>query len=462
MLRKFPIGISIVCAHRSFRKASANSSVILKTTVPVFSKHGVDEAALSSKLLQHHLTHSPIEPDDDGIPFANPSTHLRFSSFASLFSLTDRSYEASLFRLGQALFDEIDLRLGDSITVDIRHRVSSLRRKVALSSWLENAVIPSIDANLKSNPAVGSSAVAFTLLTGNQVEKACETAMNGGNLKLATLISQAGGDFDFREDLKDQLQLWREQKIDVHIDESIRKVYALLAGIIDEVVEGPKGERGGDIDVVKGLDWKRTFGLHLWFSEPVDASIAQVFQAYSRLTKDSSPGRIVAHPLPWYKEQTSSTSSRWKLPSVPPPDAFFSLIRLHAQPACSLSHILTPLSFGMSPVDYALPWHLYIILSRCMRVRDFADRGDSGVGRRDDADGDTDGSESETGVEGHSPSADLLASSYAFQLERSGMIQEALFVLLHIEGSAGYVLFFVIIRNWVLIASSSIQEGEGG
>jgi nuclear pore complex protein Nup98-Nup96 len=210
------------------------------------------------------------------------------------------------------------------------------------------------------------------------------------------------------------------------------------------------------------LDWKRTFGLHLWFSEPVDASIAQVFQAYSRLTKDSSPGRIVAHPLPWYKEQASSTSSRWKLPSVPPPDAFFSLIRLHAQPACSLSHILTPLSFGMSPVDYALPWHLYIILSRCMRVRDFADRGDSGVGRRDDADGDMDGSESETGVEGHSPSADLLASSYAFQLERSGMIQEALFVLLHIEGSAGYVLFFVIIRNWVLIASSSIQEGEGG
>jgi nuclear pore complex protein Nup98-Nup96 len=269
--------------------------------------------------------------------------------------------------------------------------------------------------------------------------------MDGGNSKLATLISQAGGDFDFRGDLKDQLQLWREQRIDAHIDENIRKIYALLAGIIDEVVEGSKGsglEMCGDIDVAQGLDWKRTFGLNLWYSEPIDASIAQVFQAYSRLMKDSSPGRIIAGPVPWYQEQTTSISSRWKISSIPPPDALFSLIRLHAEPACSLSQILTPLSFGMSPIDYVLPWHLYTILSRCMRVRDFADRGDPGMRRRGSANLDADGSDSESGIEGHSPSADLLTSSYAFQLERSGMIQEALFVLLHIEGSAGCVICF--------------------
>ena len=43
-------------------------------------------------------------------------------------------------------------------------------------------------------------------------------------------------------------------------------------------------------------------------------------------------------------------------------------------------------------------------------------------------------------VEGHSPTANLVASSYAFQLECLGLIQEAVFVLLHIEGSRGYVL----------------------
>ena len=40
-------------------------------------------------------------------------------------------------------------------------------------------------------------------------------------------------------------------------------------------------------------------------------------------------------------------------------------------------------------------------------------------------------------MEGHSPSADLLASSYAFQLEAQGMLQEAVFVLSHVEGSMG-------------------------
>ncbi|KAJ7457117.1 nuclear protein 96 [Mycena galericulata] len=259
------------------------------------------------------------------------------------------------------------------------------------------------------------------LLTGNQIERASEVAMDGGYLKLATLISQAGGDFEFREDLKEQLEIWREQRVDLHIDESVRKVYALLAGVIDASVEGSKGggqDKCADVDIVAGLDWKR------------------VFEAYNWLVKEQTPTRKIPGPVPWYEENSIIPKSRWKLPSPPTaPDALFSLIRLHAEPSCSLSHVLTPLSFGPSPLDYSLPWHLYIILSRCMRVRDFADRGDPGVQRTSPSSSQED--TEETGVEGHSPSADLLTSSYAFQLEHEGMIQEALFVLLHIEGSAG-------------------------
>ncbi|KAJ6581258.1 nuclear protein 96-domain-containing protein [Mycena capillaripes] len=420
-----------LCAPSSSIKTSANSSIISKTRAPIS-----ESSALSVKLLQHQLSHSPIDFDDDDIPFANPSsTDLHFSSFASLFPPTDHSFEASLFRLGSALFDSLNLRLGDSVTPDIRTRISALRRKAALSAWLEDTVAPSVDADIRANPAAGATSLAFMHLTGNQVDRASEVAMDGGYLKLATLISQAGGDFEFREDLKDQLEIWREQRIDVHIDESVRKVYALLAGIVDSVVEGSKGggqDNCADVDIVAGLDWKRVFGLHLWFSGHVDAPISQVFDAYNRLVKEST--RKISGPIPWYEE--TPRASRWRLSSPPSvPDALFSLIRLHAEPSCSLSHVLTPLSFGPSPLDYSLPWHLYIVLSRCMRVRDFADRGDPGIQRtspfssRDDAE--------ESGVEGHSPSADLLTSSYAFQLEQQGMIQEAVFVLLHLEGSAG-------------------------
>ncbi|KAJ7132067.1 nuclear protein 96-domain-containing protein [Mycena epipterygia] len=424
-----------LCAPSTSAKTSANSSIIWKTKVPIS-----ESSVISDKLLQHQLSHSPIDFDDDDVPFANPSsTNLHFSSFASLFPPTDRSYEASLFRLGSALFDSLNLRLGDSVTPDIRSRIAALRRKAALSAWLEDAVAQSVDADMRANPAAGPAAIAFLHLTGNQVERASEVAMDGGYLKLATLISQAGGDFEFREDLKDQLEIWREQRVDVHIDENVRKVYALLAGVVDAVVEGSKGggqDKCADVDIVAGLDWKRVFGLHLWFSELVDAPISQVFAAYNRLVDKSTPTRKIAGPIPWYEETLTPSKSRWKLPSPSSaPDALFSLIRLHAEPSCSLSHVLSPLSFGLSPLDYSLPWHLYIILSRCMRVRDFADRGDPGIRRTSPSSSDED--VEETGVEGHSPSADLLTNSYAFQLEQQGMIQEAIFVLLHIEGSTG-------------------------
>ena len=68
---------------------------------------------------------------------------------------------------------------------------------------------PTVEAELRQHPTAGSPAVAFTLLTGNQVEKACEQAIDGGNVKLATLISQASGDADFKDDLRSQLQIWR-------------------------------------------------------------------------------------------------------------------------------------------------------------------------------------------------------------------------------------------------------------
>lgn len=251
------------------------------------------------------------------------------------------------------------------------------------------------------------------------------------------MLAQADGDAEFKEDLKAQLALWREQRIDVHIDESVRKIYALLAGVVD-VLEGSKGlglERCADVSLAKGLDWKRVFGLHLWYSQPMDAPISSAFEAYDQARK-ADPQNVAA-PLPWYRESPAGVRTPWKLPpGAEPPDALFSLIRMFADPACSLSNILTPFSFSPSPLDYRLPWHLYILISRCLRIRDFADRGEVLDERRDEEE-DAQDSGMEPEVEGHSPSADLLASSYALQLEKAGMLQEAVFVLLHIEGSAG-------------------------
>ncbi len=120
-------------AERFFRKHTANSSIITKSAVP-FSEPGTD-ISVPTKLLSHHLTNSPIQLDAEGIPFANPSSDLSFGTFASLFPPTDQSFAARLFRLGDALFDDIDLRLDDSVSIDVRNRVHAVRRKEALSKW---------------------------------------------------------------------------------------------------------------------------------------------------------------------------------------------------------------------------------------------------------------------------------------------------------------------------------------
>lgn len=417
-----------------YRKSPANTSTIKLTTVPLICGTAADASEQASRLLNHHLSNTVIEEDAEGVPFANPSRSLSFASFISQFPSTDQSFEPTLFRLGHALFDEIDFRLDNIPEVSIRQRIAGIRRKAELSKWLKSAVSSVLESDLRTQLDAKWDSIVFTLLSGYQIERACEVAMDSGSVKLASLISQCPGDTDFRADLQEQLQIWREQRIDPHISEDTRKIYALLAGVVDNL-EGSNGsgvEQCPDVDLGKGLDWKRAFGLQLWFGQPMDASIAEVFQAYNRLWQNGASS--VSAPVPWYRERPSpeQAAPKWTQPSnARPPDALYALIELYADPACNLSAILSSFSFSASAVDYRLPWHLYIILSRSLRIRDLADR-DTSVRRSDDGEDDD--------VEGHSPSADLLANSYATQLEQLGMIQEAVFVLLHLEGSAGYDL----------------------
>lgn len=147
---------------------------------------------LASKLLQHHLSHTPIFPDDAGVPFAYPSPSpssssssdsasssepssfnpLSFDTFASLFPTSDSSSPAALFRLGSALFDPLNLHLGrqppgsdttsgTAITPDLRNRITLLRRKTALSKWLEDSVKQSVERDLRAKAHGASSASKY-------------------------------------------------------------------------------------------------------------------------------------------------------------------------------------------------------------------------------------------------------------------------------------------------------------
>jgi nuclear pore complex protein Nup98-Nup96 len=375
--------------------------------VALLADDAATEASRSERLLHLHLDHSQIDTVE-GIPQASLSSSIRFRDFASVFDSGDRSHEATVFRLGQALFDEIDLRLSPDSPDELVERIQQLRRKLALSKWLENAVAPSVDSDLLKN-GENRPAKLFTLLSGNKVSRAVDMALEGNDMRLASLISQAGRTGDFRDEMLRQLDDWHKYNADPLIATEYRRLYALLAGIMD-ISPGNKGrgsDSSPDILVAKDLDWKRAFGLRMWYGCPFESTVSDVFADFAEALDMPHPP---ATPLPPYLESDKIGTKKWNIPTRPT-DVLYCLIRLFSDPAVSLEQVLTARNCSASPTDLRLPWHLYLLLSRVMQKRDFLDRDE----------------------EGYSAQADRLTQGYAAQLEQSGQWTLAAFVLLHLE-----------------------------
>ena len=394
-------------------------------------------AAAALRLLKLQLAHTEIDLDSpspsspSGIPSATPSSDLRFHHFASLSPPADRSPESSLWRLGHALFDEIDDEaVPADVATDMRSYIHHLRRKDRLEAWLEDAVKADVEDDLRRAAAADSAATpgaaanrVFAMLTGHQVERACEAAVEAGDLRLATLLAQAGGDDEFREDLYLQLAKWREYRVEGHVALGYRKVYELLCGNVglsEGVAHGDKVDGAPAVHVSEGLDWKRAFGLQLWYGT-FQSSVANAVVRYEAAAQADNQ---VAAPFPAYIEKptplTSTSTTVW-VPSKgeAPTDPLFELLKVFTSPTHPLERALLPRNFGSSPLDYRMSWHLYTLLSRVLRRRDFEDRVEVGE----------DGGE----VVGNSPRADAVAETYAAQLESEGLWTWAAFVLLHLE-----------------------------
>jgi nuclear pore complex protein Nup98-Nup96 len=435
-------------ATSSEAEESPSSSTVRLEKVRFF-KVGGSEVADMERLLRLQLDHSEIEAEDDaddafdddsqaaifnrGCPAAYIRPETRFRDFAASFDSNDRSHEAVLWRMGVALFDEIDLRLPAEASRELQHKAMAIRRKAALSACLAHAVASTVEAESRGHVAASrDAALVFTFLTGNQLERACGAAIEAGDVRLATLVAQAGsGDDEARADVSDQLATWRREAVDAHISKDHRRVYELLAGNVT-LSEGTAArsvrdpiDQVEDLQIAAGLDWKRAFGLHLWYDTAHDATLTSAVERYEAAVGGRG---ATAPPLPPYRESSALGSQRMRQlvqANTYERDGIFQLIKLFAFPAHDLESALTPSGFGPALADLRLPWHLYQLLSRALRHRDFGDRLDLGV---------ESGVELQAaGFEGNSARADGLTSGYAQQLELQGQWLWAAFVLLHLE-----------------------------
>ncbi|TIC58943.1 hypothetical protein E3Q03_04067 [Wallemia mellicola] len=407
---------------RSFRPGLSNIeySYISKQSPSIVAfKNAAEDSNRTAieKLLQLQLQYTSIELDQDsGLPVASTDYQLRFKNFVGTFNQDDYAHEATYWRLASALFDEIDLDLPENTSDTLISRVLAVRRKEALSNWLKSTVSETVESEIKESQEEVINRV-FSLLTGNQIVRAANLAMSIGDYKLATLITQSPGDSEFRNDLYSQIQKWKEHKVDSQIDSNYRKVYALLAGITDNL-EGNKSFDNADkadmINISQGLDWLRSFGLRLWYGTLDEQGINDAVDAYDNAFNDEDGKFEPTASAPIAHHHIDKKSG--------PFDAIYSLIKLFIDPAYTLERALEPIGFSSSKQDWRLSWHVYTILSRVLRLRDFGGRFDVAMDENQDGT-----------VEGHSQKADNLAINYASQVERAGLYQWSIFILLHLE-----------------------------
>jgi nuclear pore complex protein Nup98-Nup96 len=178
-----------------------------------------------------------------------------------------------------------------------------------------------VEAALRSAPApappsASSDALAahlLALLSGHQLAAAAALAAASGNPRLATLLATAGARGAGRAELAEQLRVWEESGCERHIGRGMRRVYALLAGRVD------------DVTPALGLDWRRALGLHLWYGCPPTATLPDALAAYTAAVEAGA----APPPLPLYAEAGSDGGS-----SSPAAggafDVAFELLRLHA------------------------------------------------------------------------------------------------------------------------------------
>ena len=266
-----------------------------------------------------------VSLDSSNIPFASPPSSLSFADFANCITSTPDTTSASdkeVWELLQILFDPQDPTEGNDVT--------AATRKSLFSQYWKSVVTPS--ALSHAQRAANSEEKAFALLSAHDIWGATEALLSGGNPKLATIVSQLdAADSTFKASSRQQIDQWRDNNVLSEIPYRIRSLYELLAGNTctarGTIGAGPESNvESFSISSQSGLDWRRSFGLRLWYAtlrnEPIEAAI----RVYN--TELSSYEEQI-RPLPKFIEDKVETG--W---SDPEPDTrtdvLWSFLKLYA------------------------------------------------------------------------------------------------------------------------------------
>ncbi|KAK2378290.1 Nucleoporin autopeptidase [Trifolium repens] len=227
---------------------------------------------------------------------------------------------------------------------DVDQEALPLMRRAEFSYWLRESVSYHVQNQISSLDDSHYLQHVFTLLTGRQLDEAVQLAVSKGDVRLACLLSQAGGSTLNRSDVAKQLDVWRNKGLDFNfIEEDRLRLYELLAGNIHDALH--------DIQI----DWRRFLGLLMWYKLPPDTSLPAAFETYKHFLDEGT----APYPVPLFiDEGTSEEVASWKADKHF--DISFYLMLLHASEETEFSFLramFSAFSSSPDPLDYHMIWH---------------------------------------------------------------------------------------------------------
>ncbi|KAI5809021.1 nuclear protein 96-domain-containing protein [Peziza echinospora] len=377
----------------------------LRSTQLRFAPKNIDANAEDlSHLLELQYISTDITKDVYGIPFAELRYSTLFETFADIpWGDNEHSrYEKSVWRLASVLFDPLE----ESPPSHIHPRYyDDKMRKERLSRFLEELVEKDADYHARIAPT--SEEAAFAYLTGHRVEQACAALLDGNAFRLATLLAMIGGDRNLRQDMGEQITDWRNHGTLAEMALPIRALYELLAGntCLSKGLKKPYEDAAADFFFSQQfkLDWKRTFGLKLWYGTTEDQSVADAINLYENDFKDYP--RDVQRPTPWYVRDNTQSNEL---------DILWGLLKIVSSEEVKLEDILSARWADSEYLDYRLPWQLRGLMSR-RGIRDFTPE------------------DTELQEKCMPKPAEQLTFNYAAQLEAQGRWEWAAFILIHVN-----------------------------
>ncbi|KAG5249766.1 PRECOCIOUS family protein [Salix suchowensis] len=231
-------------------------------------------------------------------------------------------------------------------SLEVDQEALPLVRRAEFSCWLQESVCQRVQDEVSSLNESSYLEHIFLLLTGRQLEAAVEMSASRGDVRLACLLSQAGG--LNHDDIARQLDLWRSNGLDFNFIEKERvRLYELLSGNIHGALHDLK------------IDWKRFLGLLMWYRMPPHTPLPIIFQTYHRLFVNGK----APYPLPIYIDEGPVDADVHF--SEKHYDLSYYLMLLHANGEGEFSSLKTMLSAFSSthdPLDYHMIWHQRAVL----------------------------------------------------------------------------------------------------